>query len=142
MDFLTGKQRLLKITTLISFSLLIINGGKIAGFMFLYFIIMPFMVLIGAGRIDFGFLDPKIWSVIFIVYSVLVWTAVVYLSRSSLVNTGQRKRGRYSALALLVIFVPALFVALNRHNGIAEFVMLAIFFLSWLLTVATFLLKK
>lgn len=87
--------------TVISFLFLIIEGEKIAGFMYLLW--LPFAIINGWSNIFSLYLDKALTSLIDLIYAILLYTSIYHLLKTYYYKFASKKSALFIVCSILII---------------------------------------
>jgi hypothetical protein len=102
------KYGFILLLTVISFLLIVIEGEKIAGFMFMYFLLLPFAVIDGSSNVFSLKFDIGYIMIIDIIVLIVLYLSVFLLFRAFYYKLNTRKSNLISFCSILILQIQAL----------------------------------
>lgn len=94
--------------TVISFLLLIIEGEKIAGFVFMYLLWLPFAIINGWSNIFSLHSHKVLTSLIDLIYAMLLYASIFYLLRAYHYKLTSKKSSLFAIASILILQIQAI----------------------------------
>lgn len=94
--------------SVISFLFLIIEGEKIAGFVFMYLLWLPFAIINGWSNIFSLNFNKALTSLIDFIYAILLYTSIFYLLRAYHYKLTSKKTSLFAIASILILQIQAI----------------------------------